>query len=814
MKRNAQLISVVVFVVLLFCSQSILFAQGHPGSFEFEGKDRNYEVFLPQNFEPNMPLVVSIHGYEETINWFKNYTLLHEIADTSGFIIVYPEAPLPGWNTGVYAPVMTQLNSIPDRNDVGFISALIDTLKQRYDVDMNRVYCCGLSGGGHMTHKLVGELGHRFAAIATVVGHIHDNIAPTLKPVRAFPILTMLGTQDHIVRWEGGRGNNWSAQQMLDFWIGNNGCSLVADTVTLPDVNTRDRCTVEKISYMDCSGESQLIFYKITDGGHAWPGSTSSYTWEGNKNLDINAGVEILNFFKPFENPLADMAFIQNTEVPPLCYEFTGDSIVIGAELYNPSNHLTEVFAYIRGNDSEVLDTLQLYNDGQHGDEAPDDKLWGARWLPPVIDELYEINLTSEDLSYGIIQDYFRQDTFSILSDAPDITLRVEDFHTGEALYGSEVIYGGNSYLTNAEGLTYIQDCIGEYSFVVRLDKYGNVARKYDVFSDTSFVISLVKDSYIKVLDRLSSGPVNGASVYYGNAGNRTDDEGMVTIKDYREEQFIYRVEHNAYFTIEDTVGLVPSDTLITHLTRLYAICDFYVSDETGPVSNQVVKMGGLNKKTDSDGLVRYLRRPARQSYTYSVERDCNFPVFDSLFVDIDTTVYIMLQSDTIVPELRIELIGDSLLQVSCSKSGMIYVVPSGTLKHPDSIQAAQIVSVPIAAGQFLEIPTAGLPEGDYSIYGIDACLNISTSFITDIPDNMNSQIRIYPNPANARIIVELDPSKVCTLSITSISGQVMERSVLHETIKEIDISSYPEGVYIISVSSKDFITTSKIIKL
>jgi len=748
-----------------------------------------------------MPLVISLHGYTETIQWYKTYTLLHEVADTSGFITVYPQAPRPGWNNGIFDPVNTSLNDIPDRNDVGFISALIDTLKQRYDVDMSRVYCCGFSGGGHMTHKLVGELGHRFAAVATVAGHIHDSLATTLKPIRPFPILLMHGTLDQIVKWEGGRGSNLSIKQMLDFWIGNNGCALIADTVTLPDLDPEDGCTVQKISYTDCSGEGQLIFYEILEGGHSWPGSAFTFGTEGNKNLDINAGGEILNFFKQFENPMADMAFIQSIKVPPLCYEFTGDSILIGAELKNPSNHLAEVFAYIRGHNSVTPDTLSLYDDGQHGDGDPDD-------------DMYEINLTSEDQTYGIIQDYFRKDTFSIQSFVPELTVRVEDFHTGEPLPGSEVIYAGDKHLTNAEGEIYIHDCSGEHSFLISFEEYGKVTRTFDVYSDTTFIITLVRNSYLKVMDRITGDPVNGARVFYGDVGNISDDEGMAIIQDYREEQFVYRVEHVTYFTQEDAVALVPGDTLITHLTRLLANIDFYVTDEIGPVSNLAVMMSGLSKKTESDGHATYLNLPARQWYHYNVVRDCYLPVIDSLFLEIETTAHIVLEAETDIPVLQVDMIGDTLIQVTCSKSGMIYVVPTGTQKHHDSIQAAQIISVPISASQMLEIPAAGLPEGDYSIYVIDGCMNISTPFVTDFEKYVASGFKIYPNPAYDRIIVEFDFFSECTLIITSISGQEMYRSILHEPSQEIDLSSFQKGLYFINIRSEDFIATQKIIKL
>ena len=46
--------------------------------------------------------------------------------------------------------------------------------------------------------------------------------------------------------------------------------------------------------------DSKVIFYKVIDGGHSWPYATADYSWSGNRNLDINASVEIWNFLKNY----------------------------------------------------------------------------------------------------------------------------------------------------------------------------------------------------------------------------------------------------------------------------------------------------------------------------------------------------------------------------------------------------------------------------------------------------------------------------------------------------------------------------------
>ena len=178
---------------------------------------------------------------------------------------------------------------MPTTNDVGFISALLDTIYKNYDIDKDRVYCCGFSNGGWMTFKLACQLGHRFAAFGSIGSVMIDPIANNYIFVGTTPMLICNGTQDQAVYYNGGPvPMMWSVEQTLDFWTQNNNCVLTPDTVAIPDTCLSDSSHVQKITYADCSDSAQVVFYKVINGGHSWPGSNLNITWgtEGNKNLD------------------------------------------------------------------------------------------------------------------------------------------------------------------------------------------------------------------------------------------------------------------------------------------------------------------------------------------------------------------------------------------------------------------------------------------------------------------------------------------------------------------------------------------------
>ena len=236
-----------------------------------------------------------------------DYSQMNLVADTAGFIVVYPNAdtasyPPNTWNSGIYDSPIAPPN--PNINDVGFLSALIDTLAKHYTIDTNRIYSCGFSNGGFMSFKLACQLSNRIAAIASVAGVISNTTASGCNCSHSIPVLIINGTADGIVPYAGSTG--WhSVEQTVSFWTTHNLCSE-SDTTSLPDTDILDGCTVQRIRFSDSSGNHRVVVHKVINGGHSWPGGDKSHlylSWGniGKTNGDINASAEIWNFLKTYE---------------------------------------------------------------------------------------------------------------------------------------------------------------------------------------------------------------------------------------------------------------------------------------------------------------------------------------------------------------------------------------------------------------------------------------------------------------------------------------------------------------------------------
>jgi len=209
-----------------------------------------------------------------------------------------------------------------------------------------------------MSFVLACQLGHRLAAVASVAGSLYDP-AEFWEPIKPMPVLQIHGTAEDKYAPYGGRGSMWSVQKTLNYWIERNQITALPDTFSIPNININDNCTVDKISWLDGLDESQVVHYKVIDGGHSWPGSKTTFSTEGNKNLDISANTEILSFFKKFNNPLTNIAYGKSMKITSTYIPSSGDTLFINAQTTNPESHTATVFAIIYNDSSALQDSIQ-----------------------------------------------------------------------------------------------------------------------------------------------------------------------------------------------------------------------------------------------------------------------------------------------------------------------------------------------------------------------------------------------------------------------------------------------------------------------
>lgn len=264
---------------LLIASFLVLISNGQEFSIIHDSLTRTYRLHLPVNYTPDslFPLVINMHGLGSNAMEQEIYTSFNNVSDTGRFIVVYPNGIDEAWN-------VTSGNGI---DDVGFISALIDTLALLYTIDLNRVYATGMSMGGFMSYRLACQLSDRIAAIASVAGLQAFNPCTPGRPV---PVVQFHGTADQVVPYIG-------VSTTINNWVNNNGCPSAPVITELQDIDPNDNSTVTVSYYGLCDDSSEVILYTIVGGEHTWPGAVINI---GITNQDIKASNEIWGFFRKY----------------------------------------------------------------------------------------------------------------------------------------------------------------------------------------------------------------------------------------------------------------------------------------------------------------------------------------------------------------------------------------------------------------------------------------------------------------------------------------------------------------------------------
>lgn len=257
------------------------------------GITRNYTLYVPPSFSPgnSWPLVFVLHGFTQTAQAIMSYSGFNAIADTASFIAVYPDGVGNAWNTN------SGMSGGSTADDIGFIGALTDTLFAQYGIDTTRVFSCGFSAGGYMSHRLACESPRCYAAIASVAGTMSTGAYAACLPSRPVPVMQIHGTSDFVVSYNGGFGGV-SVADVVNKWVSSNACPTTPQVTAMPDLVTTDFSTVERSVYSPCAGSTEVILYKVNGGGHQWPGTTALAAGIGTTNRDINASAEIWNFFR------------------------------------------------------------------------------------------------------------------------------------------------------------------------------------------------------------------------------------------------------------------------------------------------------------------------------------------------------------------------------------------------------------------------------------------------------------------------------------------------------------------------------------
>ena len=236
------------------------------------GEQREYLLHIPASVQDNAPLMMSLHGNNNDCYGNRDYTRFDEVSDANGFIMAYPNARNNSWQ------VPNDTNT-----ELAFLSAVIDDIHKRCNIDLNRVYLAGHSWGGVLACYAMNSLSNRIAAFVLSSAHTYNLVRPSSK--RAVPFIRINGTSDIIMSYT-------LAEQETKRWVQYDGCNSTA-TVTENYPGNNPESPVVRYSYTGGRDGVEIVLLKIQNGGHEWYGNesvmhTATEAWEFCRQFDLN----------------------------------------------------------------------------------------------------------------------------------------------------------------------------------------------------------------------------------------------------------------------------------------------------------------------------------------------------------------------------------------------------------------------------------------------------------------------------------------------------------------------------------------------
>ncbi len=247
--------------------------------FAIPGDTGTYIRHVPASYNGHqpLPLVLDLHGYSEPASIQALVSGLGPYGDAHRFITLTPQTagPVPLWNFDLKS------------KDVAFLGALLDHAEQTLCLDEARIFVTGYSNGAFMTSAMACAFSTRIAAVAPVAGILKIDGCSFARPV---PVVAFHGTADPFVAYTGGLGKSAlnlpapdgsgkklsqlgtvapksgpSIPQATTAWAKRNGCN----------VNPTDKAIASDVTLISyaCPPDAAVQLYRVTGGGHAWPGS-------------------------------------------------------------------------------------------------------------------------------------------------------------------------------------------------------------------------------------------------------------------------------------------------------------------------------------------------------------------------------------------------------------------------------------------------------------------------------------------------------------------------------------------------------------
>jgi len=294
MKNVAKIICIILIFTGCTDERALLLGNGPSvQNIEYDGRNREYIVYLPEDLSKGAPLIFVCHGYTGSAKGIMDFSKMNELADKHNFAVCYPQGTEDNRRNNFWQ-VGYSFNERDTVDDVAFLTDLAIKLQRDYKLSKKNTFITGMSNGGDICNLLACTSSSVFKATAPVVGCMMKWFIESYPDPDPIPMLLINGTADNITLWAGDMADEYEwgpyhpTEEMFDFWINSNRCTEVEKEL-IPDLVKNDGSNVRLEKHTGGDDAEPVWIYIVVNGKHDWPGSSG--------NRDIDASKVIWEFF-------------------------------------------------------------------------------------------------------------------------------------------------------------------------------------------------------------------------------------------------------------------------------------------------------------------------------------------------------------------------------------------------------------------------------------------------------------------------------------------------------------------------------------
>ncbi len=258
----------------------------------------NYKLYVPENRDRELALVLMLHGCTQDPDDFARGTRMNRLADEFGLIVAYPHQPRSANAQGCWN-WFDRRHQSAGSGEPAKLAALALALSAEFAIATERVFAAGLSAGAAMADVLAETYPEVFSAVGLHSGLQHGAAHDVMSAFAAMKgdgtvqcsgaarkssrKIIIHGTADPTVHASNGDGLFDGMRQRHP-----------GSTIVISDVKSSGKSATRQ-ALIGASGEVLAEYLPVEGAGHAWSGGDRAGSFTDPDGPD--ASREMVRFF-------------------------------------------------------------------------------------------------------------------------------------------------------------------------------------------------------------------------------------------------------------------------------------------------------------------------------------------------------------------------------------------------------------------------------------------------------------------------------------------------------------------------------------